>query len=102
MKIYNVVQEDYSGDVPLEGVSILVHSFLYREDAEKFLLKVRDEAISEVHNGLDAETLREKDLLDDEDGSFWSLWKRECDRDSRATIYETDLLESEAEWSTAD
>ena len=96
MKIYNVVQEDYSGDVPSEGVPILVHSFLNRKDAEKFLLKVMDEAISEVHNGLDAETLREKDLLVDEEGSFWSLWKGECERDSRATIYETDLLESEA------
>jgi len=95
MKVYNVVQEDYSGDVPFEGVSILVHSFLNRKDAEKFLLKVRDEAISEVHNGLDAKTLREKNLLEDEEGSYWSLWKGECERYGRATIYETDLLESE-------
>jgi hypothetical protein len=95
MKIYNVVQEDYSGDVSSEGVPILVQSFLNRKDAEKFLLKVMDEAISEVHNGLDAETLREKNLLEDEEGIFWSLWKNESKRDSRATIYETYLLESE-------
>ena len=98
MKIYNVVQEDYSSeDVYSDGVPVLVTSFLRREDAEKFLLKVRDEAISEIHNGLDAETLREKDLLVDEDGSFWSLWRSECERYCRGSIYENELKEGEVE-----
>ena len=92
MKIYNVVSEDYSaGNVDFEGLPISVRSFLNRKDAEDCIRENLKEAVEKVHPGQSLCDLREKDLLIDEDGSFWSLWYNESERYGRDHIYETDV-----------